>query len=226
MKNLRLLWLAALLWSGFAQAASQLPVVAVWDFEDQTVPAATSLTGLDFLKRSLSEAVLSALIEVPGLKVVERLQLKDILAEQKLGTSDLADADTRQRLGRILGAQRMVFGSFMAVGDQIRVNLRVVDSATSQVVVADEGTAGFDRVLAEAQKMAQRLAKVLGGREVRPAKVQATALWAEYDQALALADAGQYAAAIEALKSVLSKDRDFAVAERQLIVLLEKLSRQ
>lgn len=222
--------MACLAWMGSAHAqpisASQLPAVAVWDFDDQTVPAVTTLTQLDFLKRTLSEAVLGALVDVPGLKVVDRLRLKDTLAEQKLGASDLADTDARLRLGRMIGAQRMVFGSFMAVGDQIQVNLRVVDSASSQVTYADGCTSGYDLVLAEAQGMAGRLSKALGGRPVQPTKAQTTALWAEYDRALALTDTGRYAEALEVLKSVLTKDKDFAPAERQLTAVLEKLARQ
>lgn len=221
--------MASLVWAGLSWAqpvaGTQLSTVAVWDFDDQTVYEATTLSQLDFLKRTLPEAVIGMLL--PSFKVVERMRLNEILTEQKLGSSDLADADARIRLGRMTGAQRMVFGSFMAVGDQIRVNLRAVDTATSQVVYADEYTTGYDLVLNEAQKMAMRLSRALGGSLIQPSKVQATiALWAEYDHALALTDTGYYAEAIDALKNLLAKDKDFSSAERQLTAILEKLSRQ
>jgi TolB-like protein len=219
--------------SGFAEPLPiQTPVylhpqtVVVWDFDNRTAPALTTLPHLDFLKRTLSETMLSALFDVPDIKVLDRTQMREILSEQKLGSGELADVDAKLRLGRMIGAQRMVFGSFMAIGDQIQVNLRAVDSATSQVIYADEYTSGFSSVLDEAQKMAGRLSNKLGGNTIKPAKEQRTALWVEYDGALALADAGRYNEAIEVLKSVLGKDANFLPAERELSVLLEKLSRQ
>lgn len=227
------LWLALMcaalpVWAGAAQPGKVIPLstVAVMDFDDRTVAALTSLTHLDFLKRTLSEAVLTALFEVPDIKVVERIQLKEILAEQKLGSSELADEDAKLRLGRMLGAQRMVFGSFMAIGDQIRIDLRAVDVATSLVVYADECTSDYQAIPVEVQAMSARLSKSLGGRPMQALKGQSTALWVEYDQALALSDAGHYAEAVEVLKSVLSKDKDFSAAERQLVRMLEKISRQ
>lgn len=69
---------------------------------------------------------------MPGLPVVERQRLKDLLAEQKVSASELADDDARVRLGRIVGAQRMVFGGYFVLAGQVQVHARVVDSATSR----------------------------------------------------------------------------------------------
>ena len=203
-----------------------LPTVAVWDFDNHTVPAFTTLASLDFLARTLSESMLAALVGVPGLRVVDRMRLHDILTEQKLGASALADADTRLRLGRLTGAQRMVFGSFTAVGNQVQLTLRVVDVATSQVTHADECTADFAAVPAEAQLMSTRLAQAMGGRARAQPKPQTTDAWARYDSALALVDAGQYEQALQALQNILATHKDFAPAERQIVVVLEKLARQ
>jgi len=216
------LWLAAL-----AATAATLPGVVVWDYENQT-PAAVARTGADpsdWLARSLSESLTAALLDVPGLAVVERQRLKDVLAEQKLGATELADQDTRLRLGRIVGAGRMVFGGYFVLGDQVQVNLRIVDTETSRVVLADELAAPAAELMQRVQALNRRVAQHLGGGTA-PGRGYPAALWQAYDQALALSDAGQYEQAVAALQQLLARSPGFPPAERQLVALLGKLSRR
>ena len=220
--------------AGLALAAA-LPALAaapagivVWDFDNQTPPGASMLAGdqLDYLRRALSESLTGALLDTPGLVVVERQRLKDLLAEQKLASSDLADADTRLRLGRIAGAGRMVFGGFFALGDTVQVNLRVIDTATSRELFSDELSSPADAVMEQAQALNVRLARSLGGGGGAPERGYPRALWQAYDAALALSDAGRYDQAVEALQRLLAKNNDFTPAERQLVALLDKMKRR
>jgi tetratricopeptide (TPR) repeat protein len=148
-----------------------------------------------------------------------------VLAEQKLGASELADVDARLRLGRILGASRMVFGGYFALGEEVQVTMRVVDTATSRVVLADEFSAPAPAVMARIETTAGRIAHALGGVSANGREYPA-ALWQAYDRALALSDVGQYEEAIAALQALLARQKDFTPAERQLVALLDKLSRR
>jgi curli biogenesis system outer membrane secretion channel CsgG len=227
-------WAAALLLGAAvaAPAAAQgataaLPGVVVWDFENQT-PSALARSGADatdWLGRSLGEALTARLLEAPGLAVVERQRLRDVLAEQKLGAGDLADEATRLRLGRVVGAGRMVFGSFFALGGQVQVTVRVVDSATSRVTFSDELAAPQADVMTRAEALNQRLVRHLGGGAATSAAYPA-ALWQAYDAALALSDAGRHDEAVAALRRLLEQNKDFTPAERQLVALLDKMSRR
>ncbi len=202
-------------------AAPALPAVVVWDFDDQSpVPGSGQ-----WLKRSLSENLTAQLLRVPGLPVVERQRLRDLLAEQQLAGSALADDDARLRLGRIVGAARMVFGGFFVLGDQVQVHVRVVDTATSRIITSDELTTDTGSVMAQVEALNRRLTRALGGGE-SPGLTYAASSWRAYDQALALADAGRLDDAITALQSLLSQDKSFTPAERQLVALLEKASRR
>ena len=117
--------------------------VVVWDFDNQSPNAAQSAATADFLKRSLSENLTVSLLQVAGLPVLERQKLKDLLAEQKVSATELADEDARVRLGRIVGAGRMVFGGYFVLGDEVQVHVRVVDTATSRVLFSDETTSSL-----------------------------------------------------------------------------------
>ncbi len=211
-----------------AQAPAKLPAVVVWDFDDQSAGSALQAGQADFLKRSLSENLTAALLQVPGLPVVERQRVKDLLAEQKIGSDALADADARLRLGRIVGAARMVFGGFFVLGDAVQVHVRVVETASSRVLFSDEAAAPLAAVMQDVDEMNRRLAQALGGAAAAAPSRAAfpTALWQAYDKALALADAGQYDAAVAALQALLARDKDFAPAERQLVSLLDRMSRK
>ena len=207
-----------------AQASTPTAVV-VWDFDNQSPGAAQAAAASDFLKRSLSENLTVALLQVAGLPVLERQRMKDLLAEQKVSATDLADEDARVRLGRIVGAGRMVFGGYFVLGNEVQVHVRVVDTATSRVLFSDETTSSFQSVMQQVEPMNRRLARALGGAAA-PGMSYAATSWQAYDDALAMADAGRIDDAVLALQALLGKDKTFAPAERQLVALLDKLSRR
>ena len=209
-----------------AQAQLSTPTaVVVWDFDNQSPGAAQASASTDFLKRALSENLTVALLQVAGLPVLERQRLKDLLAEQKVSATELADEDARVRLGRIVGAGRMVFGGYFVLGNEVQVHVRVVDTATSRVLFSDETTSSFQSVMQQVEPMNRRLARALGGAAA-PGTSYAAASWQAYDGALAMADAGRLDDAVLALQALLGKDKTFAPAERQLVALLDKMSRR
>lgn len=113
--------------------------VAVWDLDDLT-PASAAQGGLGEL---LAGSVIEAL-QGKGYEVVERQRLLLVLEELKLGSAELADENTRLRLGRLSGARWMVFGGIQAFGGQMRVDLRLVEVETGKVRKAAQRTAARD----------------------------------------------------------------------------------
>lgn len=207
--------------------AARLPAVVVWDFDDQTVAALSALPRdrTAWLRRTLAESLVSALLATPGQVVVDRLRLREVLAEQKLAAGDLADESTRLRLGRIVGAERMVFGGFFVVGDAVQVNLRVVETASSRVLFSDEATAPFESVMQQQPQWAARVAQALGGRGAAAAAFDAET-WQAHDAALALADAGRLDEAVAALQRLLQRTPTFEPAERLLQAVLQTMARR
>lgn len=109
--------------------------VAVWPFDDLSIGCCGRADPM--LMQVLTDSALMALQESPGLEIVERTRLEAVLQEQNLGSSQLADEDTRLRLGRLLGARWMLFGSYQKVGPVARLDMRVVDVETSKVLAGD-----------------------------------------------------------------------------------------
>ncbi len=112
--------------------------VAVWDLEDMSV---TDNPMLGDMQDFLTARVIETLAEKGGFAVIERQQLLLALEELSLGSSALASEDSRLALGRILGAQLMVFGGYQLLGEQIRIDVRMVEVESGAIIKAAEHTA-------------------------------------------------------------------------------------
>jgi curli biogenesis system outer membrane secretion channel CsgG len=203
--------------------------IAVWDFDSHEL-AIPNATPLGHLSRALAEILIEQLLSYPGIRVIERARLREILDEQKLGSSALADEDARLRLGRMAGAQGMIFGSLMSLGDVTRVDVRLVSVQTSQVVAAQDTSARADDLTVAMVGVARALADSLGhGKSTDSAGAKSAtnpATLALFDDGLALMDRKDFTAAIEVFKKIILADPGFTAAERQIQLALDKLTRQ
>ncbi len=106
--------------------------VAVVDFND--------LQGnVTELGRFLAEELSVSLGSVPGLTVVERSRLGQILREQRLESSSLVSPETIQQVGRISGVEALILGTITPFSDTVRVSLKVLDTRTAGLIVAAGG---------------------------------------------------------------------------------------
>ena len=69
------------------------------------------------------------------IQVVEREILDKLLAELKLGNSDLANPETALRLGKLLSARLMITGNLFSGDDLLKLSLRLIDPETSAIKV-------------------------------------------------------------------------------------------
>ncbi len=88
----------------------------------------------DWIGQGAAEALSTRLVSVPGLRTIERLQIEKVREEQNFQNTDLADPATAVAIGKLLGAERIVVGSFVKAGPNILFNVRVVDVATGEVL--------------------------------------------------------------------------------------------
>jgi len=110
--------------------------VAVWDLDDLSPSPAVRPP----LGEILSGQIIETLKNKGAYTVVERERLLLALEELRLSTTKLVDETTRLKLGRMLGARFMVFGSYQIVGDKMRLDLRLVEVETGKIKKAAEKT--------------------------------------------------------------------------------------
>ena len=89
---------------------------------------------------------------------MEREKLRAVLSEQRLSLSGLADPATAIHVGRLLGAQRLVYGSFVEMGEDLRLDVRLADSRTAAVLAAETALGKSADFAALLEGLAVRLA--------------------------------------------------------------------
>ncbi|MGH7822707.1 MAG: CsgG/HfaB family protein, partial [Candidatus Binatia bacterium] len=114
----------------------------------------------------LSEAFLlnltRALQESGRVKVVEREIIDKLLAELKLGSSELADPATRLKLGRVLAASVIGTGGWYAAEGRSELQLRLIDTETTDVrSTLSEPLANPGEIGSFAEKIAGKITSTL-----------------------------------------------------------------
>jgi TolB-like protein len=193
--------LPLLVWMGFfSSIAPQLDAapkaVAVLDFDNNSGD-----TRYDPLGKGIAAMMISDLSGVSALKLVERQKLQDLIRETELQQSKYFDPATAQKLGRLIGAEYMVVGSIVALQPEIRIDTRVVNVSTAEIVKTSQVKGKENKFFDLQQKLASQL---IDGLEI--------ALSPE-DRELLLAR--QEANRIEALQTTLAYSEALALWDRE-----------
>jgi len=115
--------------SSISPKTEQGITLAVWDLDDLSLKRGSWPN----LGEILSGQIIEVLKDRGDYVVVERQRLLLALRELRLGTTELVDETTRLKLGKMLGARWMVFGGYQVIGDQMRLDLRLVEVETGRV---------------------------------------------------------------------------------------------
>jgi len=114
----------------------------------------------------LSKGVAAMLItdlsrEGTGMKLIERAKIDTLLKEVALSQSGTIDQATAIQVGKILGAQAIAFGSFMVLDTTVRIDLRIINVETSELIMADRVMGSSSNFIDLEQKLAQNIARSL-----------------------------------------------------------------
>ncbi len=87
----------------------------------------------DWLADGFCETLTSAFAQLGMFVVVERSQIEKVLREQDFQMSDYANEAKVVEVGKILGVDKMLIGSYQVFAGNINVNTRIVNIQTGQV---------------------------------------------------------------------------------------------
>jgi TolB-like protein len=169
---------------------------------------------LDWLRIGLSD-MLSSDIAASGaaVTIVEREHLAKVLEEQELQLLGAVDEGSAARVGQILAAQRLVYGSFIAAGGVLRIEARLVDSESAAVLGAVSAEGPGSEALALERKIATGLLDKIGakgGSVPSSGGTSVTAAAAAYYKGLSFLDSGDYDGARASFASASSLDPAYA----------------
>ena len=84
----------------------------------------------DPLGKGLADMMTTDLARSSSLTVIERERLSDVVQEIGLQQTSMIDAATAQKVGQLLGASHLAFGSLVALDPDLRLDVRLVGVGT------------------------------------------------------------------------------------------------
>lgn len=133
------------------------PVVCVAPFADNT--GSIQWSGMS---QGISDLLAATLSQRQELRVVERERLNAILEEQALSLSMVAEPKNAVKVGRLLGADKIVVGGVMILNKKLVVTAQVVDVSSATVIAARTLKGKPDELLELCTRLAADLGKALG----------------------------------------------------------------
>jgi len=128
---------------GFTVAAAQESqpaqrTVAVLYFDNNSLARREEM---EPLRKGLADMFITEFSKIQQFQVVERTNLDQILEEMKLGQSGVLDNNAAQQVGKMLGAQNLLLGSYMLMLDgKLRIDARLVETETGVTLKAEQET--------------------------------------------------------------------------------------
>jgi len=121
--------------------AQQKPVhrIAILEFDPVTAEAQKENLG-----RLSAEFLVTAAVNSSSFAVVERAAIKKVLDEMQFGHGNDAPATAAQAIGSMVGAQGVLTGSVAKTGSSVRMDARLIDVATGNIVAARSAYAKSD----------------------------------------------------------------------------------
>ena len=147
MRDCTALILAALICSSVAEGAAPVPgekgnakrTIAVMYFQNNAMMNREAMAPLE---KGLTDMLITELSKIEGLSVVERAQLQQLTREMGLGATGAIKPETAQQMGKLLGAETLLLGSFATdmSGKKMRIDARIVETETGLTLKAEEET--------------------------------------------------------------------------------------
>jgi TolB-like protein len=130
---------------GHAEGDTVRKAVAVLYFVNNTGEARYDPFG-----KGLASMMITDLSSLDYVLLVEREHLESLIEELHLQQSSLFDQETALQVGRFVGAEYVITGSITALKPEIRLDTRVIQVETSEIVKAAE-VSGRDNELFQLQ---------------------------------------------------------------------------
>ncbi|MBL4658548.1 MAG: hypothetical protein JKX73_11140, partial [Flavobacteriales bacterium] len=172
------------------------------------------------LSKGIADMLITDLSKVPKINIVEREKLESLLQEIELGSSKYFDQKTAQQLGKGLGAEAILTGAFLVLDDQLRIDARLVDVASGNILTAESVSGGKDDFFALHAQLVQLLVKELkvnysasAGAKAKNVKLDAIV---EYSTAIDYYDKGLSADASALLANTVKNNPEFTFAKNRL----------
>lgn len=177
----------------------------------------------DALERGIAGMMISELSANPAARVVERQEIQRLIDEQNLGAQGRVDAATAAKVGKLVGARYTVFGTFVDFYGDFRVDVRLVNTETGEIVKTESERMQRDHLFDIIRNVAARLMKDANlpalprqASDQRQSRQVPTEALTYYSRALLYQDRGQKEKAVEMFNRAIQIFPEYAEAQEGL----------
>ena len=190
-----------------------MKTMAIIDFKNRSV---SHKAQYDPMEQGFADLMINRLNNSTDLKVVERERIQWILNEIKM--QNQYDMEGAVRLGKQLGVQTVLLGSFIIVGDQIWLGARLVKVESSEILLTDEVKGDLDKFFDLVDELGKKIAdniKVTLKKETAQDISQAPSLDAimAYSVGLSYLESNDYKNAYDKFEEALKIDPNYEKAK-------------
>ena len=174
----------------------------------------------DALERGIAGMMISELSQNPAARIVERQEVQRLIDEQNLGAQGRVDPQTAAKVGKLVGARYVVLGTFIDFYGDFRVDVRLVNTQTSEIVKTESERMQRDHMFDIIRNIAARLMKDANlpalqrqASDQRMSRQVPTEALTYYSRALLYSDHGQKDKAVEMFNRAIDIFPDYAEAK-------------
>lgn len=195
-----------------------LQTLAVMDFTNNSITRREDYQGLS---KGLPSIMINRLTGGTDLQVIERERIEWLLKELELQENeDRVDQSTAVETGELLGANAVVFGSFIATEDEMSITARVVKVETGEVMFGDqvrgEPDAFFDLISELSQKVTKSVNVEMEETQLGSEETQSLDAMMAYSDGLSALEAGNYRQAQRKFEQAVEYDDGFEKARQKM----------
>jgi TolB-like protein len=205
-----------------ARAPDTRPGIAVMPF-DNGGSYGQDKENFDALQKGVAGMLISELAQNPAARVVEREDIQKLLDEQNLGSSGRVDPQTAAKIGKLVGARFVVLGTFIDFYGDFRVDARLVNVETSEIVKVETDRMQRDHLYDIIRTIATRLMKDASlpplpkpASDQRMSRQVPTEALTFYSRALMYQDRGQRDKAVDMYQRAIAVFPEYAEAAEGL----------
>lgn len=214
-KNNIIISIAIVLFSPLTILSSSKDVtIAVLPFEVNGIEADKLIYGYGF-----SDLILNDMMDISGLRIVERTRLSSIIQELKLEQTGLIEINNATKTGKLLEAEMIVIGSIQKVKNYIQAHIRIVKISTGEIMITvtqKRKVKNFNDFLKFENEVSQELVKKIRSQinistksHIKKRLTNSLSAFENYSQGLNNLYSGKYEQAIKSLDRAYKMDTRF-----------------
>lgn len=196
----------------YAVRTDRARTLAVADFTNASV---TDYETVDPLRLGFASLMIDRLRGASTLELVERVRLQWLLDELSLGAGE----DAGRRAGQLLGADQVVFGTYIKSQNTLLMTARVVDVASGRILLGERVSGPADRFDEIVGCLSDLVARAVDARlprsQATPSAESLDAVIA-YARGLALEEAEDYDGAAAQYQMALQLSPGYPAAQQRL----------